>query len=66
MSELEQLEKKVAGLPPEELAQFREWFTEFDWQKWDEKIEVDLNSGKLDQFISDAMADYDAGKAREL
>jgi len=66
VSELEQLEKKVESLPPEELAEFREWFMEFDWQRWDMKIEVDLKSGKLDQLISEAMADYESGKAREL
>jgi len=66
MSELEQLEKKVESLPPEELAEFREWFMEFDWQRWDVKIEADLKSGKLDQLISEAMVYYDAGKAREL
>ena len=66
MSELEQLEKKVESLPPEELAKFREWFMEFDWQRWDVKIETDLKSGILDQLNSEAMVDYESGKARKF
>jgi len=66
MSELDELEKKIQDLSPEDLAQFRDWFIEFDWKAWDSKIEEDLKSGKLDRLISEAMADFEAGKAREL
>lgn len=30
MSELEKLEQRIQGLPPEELKRFRAWFAEFD------------------------------------
>lgn len=66
MSEVEQLEKRVEGLPPEELARFRAWFVEFDAQAWDRQIEADLESGKLDSLIDEAVADYRAGRAREI
>jgi len=66
MSEVEHLEKKVRGLSPRELARFRAWFIEFDSRVWDEQIEADLKAGKLDGLIADALAEYKAGKAREL
>jgi hypothetical protein len=66
MSEVKQLEQKVRSLSPEELAEFRAWFIEYDWQLWDQQMEADLKAGKLDKLIAEARADFNAGKAREL
>ena len=41
MSELEEIEKRIRKLSPEELAEFRAWFIEFDHLVWDEQIEAD-------------------------
>jgi hypothetical protein len=49
-----------------ELAEFRQWFAEFDSNAWDRQIEQDATSGKLDQFAAEALADYRAGSARQL
>jgi hypothetical protein len=66
MSEVEQLEERVAKLAPRDLAMFRTWFVEFDARVWDEQIEADAKAGKLDGLIAEALADYKAGKAREI
>ena len=66
MNHVEQLEKKVQSLSPQELAEFRAWFIEFDARVWDEQIEADVKAGKLDGLIAEALAEYKAGKAREL
>jgi hypothetical protein len=66
MSEVEQLEERIAKLAPRDLAKFRAWFVEFDARAWDEQIEADAKAGKLDGLIAEALADYKAGKAREL
>jgi hypothetical protein len=66
MSEVEQLESRIQNLSPEELAKFRAWFLEFDARVWDTQIEADLKAGKLSGLIAEALADYKAGKAREL
>jgi len=66
MSEVEQLEKRIENLSPRDLAQFRAWFLEFDGRVWDEQIEADAKAGKLDGLVAEALADYKAGKAREL
>lgn len=66
MSELEQIEEQIAKLAPRDLAQLRAWFLEFDARVWDQQIEADSASGKLDKLIGEAVADYKAGKARDL
>jgi len=60
-----------AGVPlgralPEELAQFRAWFLEFDWAAWDRQIEVDVRAGRLDAFAEQALHDHATGKTKFL
>ena len=66
MTKLEEIEKAVAGLAPNDLARFREWFETFDGARFDEKIERDAASGKLDRLADQAIADFRKGRAREL
>ena len=62
MSEIEQIEERVQSLSREELAKFRAWFLEFDAKVWDEQIEADVNAGKLDELIDEALADSKPAK----
>ncbi len=41
MTRVEELELAVAALPEEEYDQFRCWFLERDWERWDRQIEAD-------------------------
>ena len=66
MSELEDIEKRIRNLAPEDLAKFRAWFVEFDHALWDRQIESDTKSGKLDHLVTEALADYKAGKAKKI
>ena len=66
MSKVEAIEQAIQGLPADDLAKFRSWFTEFDAGAWDGQIEADAASGKLDALASEALAEYRDGKAREL
>jgi len=63
---IEELENAVAKLPPEDLARFRAWFEAFDAARFDEKIERDAKSGKLDRLADEAIGDLRKGRAREL
>lgn len=63
---VEKLELLIKSLSPEELAQFREWFADFDAQFWDRQIETDTAAGKLDRLIDESMADHRAQKSRPL
>jgi hypothetical protein len=66
MTTVETIEKAIAQLPPEELAKFRRWFLEFDAAAWDAQIEADAAAGKFDALAEEALAEYRAGKAREI
>ena len=66
MATVQDIEDAVAKLPPEDLAAFRAWFEAFDAARFDEAIERDAKAGKLDGLAEAALADYAAGRAREL
>ena len=58
--------QQIQSLSREDLAKLRAWFIEFDAHVWDHQIEADAKAGKLNGLIEEALADYKAGKAREL
>lgn len=66
MTKIEELEKAVAELPPDQLQRFRAWFAEFEAARFDQEIERGANAGRLDRLAEQALADYRAGRAREL
>lgn len=66
MTKIEDIEKAVEQLTPEDLARFREWFEEFDARLFDEKIERDAKAGKLDKVIAQARANHEAGRREEI
>jgi hypothetical protein len=63
---VKELERAVAKLSPEELAEFRDWFRAFEEDEWDRQIARDANAGLLDKFAGEAIADYEAGRVKEL
>lgn len=60
------LENAVTGLSPDELAQFRAWFADYDGEKWDQQIEDDALAGRLDGMAEAALRAHREGKTREL
>lgn len=66
MQAVQELQSAVSQLSADELARFREWFGEFDAEVWDQQFEADVKSGKLDQLANQAIADFRAGKCKEL
>jgi hypothetical protein len=66
MTKIEALEHQIRGLSPEELAEFRRWFTAFDAAVWDAELEVDAAAGKLDALADKAIAEHRAGRSRKL
>ena len=61
-----EIERAVEQLSPEELKKFRQWFLEFDAAVWDAQIDADAAAGKFDALAEEALAEYRAGKAREI
>jgi hypothetical protein len=66
MGKLERLEQQIQNLSKEELAQFRAWFLEFDWENWDRQLERDVAAGKLDALGEKALRDHASGKSTPL
>jgi hypothetical protein len=66
MTKLEQIEKSVADLAPEELKAFTRWFKEFQADQWDRQMEADSNAGKLDKLAEKALEHHRAGRTRPL
>ena len=66
MQAVQELQSAVSQLSADELARFREWFDEFDAKAWDKQFEEDIKLGKLDQLADQAIADFRAGKCKEL
>jgi len=66
MTRVESLEREVKKLSPEELAAFRAWFIEHDWQAWDRQLEEDVLAGRLDRFGAEALAELERGETKEL
>ena len=66
MSTVEEIESAVAGLPPEELRRFREWFEQVDADLWDRQFAEDAEGGRLDKAADRALLDFRAGRCTEL
>lgn len=66
MTPVESIEREVEKLTPEELAAFRAWFAEHDWQAWDREIERDVAAGLLDGLAAEALAEHERGETTEL
>lgn len=66
MSTLEQIEAAILTLPSEEFEQLRQWFFDLDYQRWDRKLEQDIEDGKLEVLAEEAIAEFQAGQFRVL
>lgn len=66
MSRIDDIEKAIESLAPDELARFRAWFDAFDSARFDQQIERDAAGGKLDALANQALAAHRDGSSREL
>ncbi|MBW4623431.1 MAG: hypothetical protein KME17_29250 [Cyanosarcina radialis HA8281-LM2] len=66
MSTVEQIEAAILKLSPQELSQLADWVLDLDDRRWDEQIERDIATGKLDFLAREALAEFAAGNCRTL
>lgn len=66
MGTMEEITKAIEKLPPEKFAEFQAWFDEFSASVFDAKLERDSLDGKFDAMAEQAIADFRAGRSREL
>ena len=60
---IQELEAAIKMLSVKELASLTTWLIDYLEQIWDQQIEDDLDSGKLDQLLDEIDSEYKAGLA---
>jgi hypothetical protein len=73
---VQEIETAVSALPPSDLAQFMQWFEQFqareqerqaeEDRQWDEQIAGDVRSGRLDALIARAKEQAESGQCWPL
>ncbi len=66
MSRVNEIKAAIEALREEEYAQLRQWFSERDWEKWDQQIEADSEAGKLDFLLQEARDEKARGTLKDL
>ena len=64
--DIKEIESAIAQLPPSELAELSKWFEEYQAQVWDEQLEHDVKSGRLDTLLKQAEQDFEQGQCDPL
>ena len=54
MSRIEEIEAAIASLPPQDFRKIADWCLERDNALWDEQMDRDSASGKLDFLFAEA------------
>ena len=65
MTSVQDIEAAVERLAPEQRALFRAWFEAFDAREWDQQIEQDVSSGRLDWLAEEALGDLASGRCTD-
>ena len=66
MTRVQQIERQLKALSPEELKAFRDWFARYDAESWDRQIEADARAGKLRSLAERALEDHKSGRSTRL
>jgi len=66
MNRVQEIEQEVEKLSPGELADFRDWFAQYDAEAWDRQLEQDFEADQLDELAERALRDHKAGKSQQL
>ena len=66
MSTIEEIQAAIETLPQAEFARLWRWLLERDRRQWDEHVESDSRSGKLDFLVSEALNEKASGTLGEI
>jgi hypothetical protein len=66
MTDLEKLESEIKKLNADDFSKLRDWLLELDASEWDQQLERDAASGKLEKLFERSLADHHSGKSREI
>jgi len=65
MSRVEEIEAAIDGLPPAEYRRIVQWFRAREEKRWDNQLDSDSSSGKLDSLFDEAEIESAQGLLRE-
>jgi len=66
MTKLQLIQTKIETLTNDEFTYLKNWINELDAQQWENQIEEDSNSGRLDFLIEESLLEKSKGQLREL
>jgi hypothetical protein len=58
---VEQIERAITQLPAKDLAELVSWLEDYSAQVWDERVEEDLKTGRLDALLAEVDEECEAG-----
>jgi hypothetical protein len=65
MSRVEEIEAAIDGLTAEEYRRIVQWFRARDQKEWDDQLDSDSSTGKLDFLFNEAESESAQGPLRE-
>jgi hypothetical protein len=65
MDRIEQIEAAIASLPADEYLRLVDWFRAREQDRWDEQMDRDSATGRLDSLFSEAEDESDRGLLRD-
>jgi DNA-binding transcriptional regulator YdaS (Cro superfamily) len=65
MDRVEEIESAIAGLPPEEFRRIVDWLQAREQKRWDEQMDHDCSTGKLDFLFEETEIQPAKGRLRE-
>ncbi len=66
MMTLSDIEVAIKQLPEEDVRELSAWIQKYLDERWDQQMEADVASGKLDKLIARAEADIAAKRVKHL
>lgn len=63
---LQEIEKAIEQLPPQDFKTLLAWLDEVRADLWDKQIEADAKAGKLDKLMEQGLKEFSEGKFTKL
>ena len=64
--DVKEIETAITQLPAAQVAELADWFDEFRAQLWDNQIEHDAKSGRLQRLLDETRQDLESGQCKPL
>ena len=65
MASLDEIERAIENLKPEEFSHLADWIRALDQRRWDEQLDRDSIAGRLDFLKLEAKAEGEKGRLRD-